>query len=86
MRLVRRHVEAELHRADDTAVELGGDQHGLVARDRSDDLLEERCRIVAAERQHEADLTRRCFDADRDQHVGKLMRSRPVAGRGIEND
>ena len=82
MRLVRRHVETELHGADDAAVELGRDQHGLAARDRRDHLLEELRRVVAAKRQHEADA-RAAFDAI-DEDVGEFI-DRGLRGRGIED-
>ena len=82
MRLVRRHVETELHGADNAAVELGCDQHGLAARDRGDHLLEERDAIGATKRQHEADACA-AFDAV-DEDVGEFI-DRGLRGRGIEN-
>ena len=81
MRLVRRHVEAELHGADDAAIEPGGEQHRLVARHGRDHLLEEFRSVIVAERQHEADA-RAAFDAI-DKHIGEFL-DRSMRGRRIE--
>src|SRR5215212_10196086 len=70
MRLVRRHVEAKLHGADDAIIEFSRDQDGLAARDQRDNFLEELRRVISAERQHETD--RRAAGYAISEHIRKV--------------
>ncbi len=55
MLLVGRRVEPELRRADDFAVDAGGEQDDVAARNALNDFLVERRRVLARERVHEID-------------------------------
>src|SRR5215208_3620903 len=54
MALVRGHVEAELHRADERVAEIGAEEHRPVAGDGFDDAAPPRVGVVDRERPHEA--------------------------------
>ena len=82
MRLVGRRIEPELNGADDLAVELCGQQHGIACCHRACDLTEEDQRLVMPERRHETD-TGAAFDAI-DQHGGELI-ERAVRNRRLED-
>jgi hypothetical protein len=70
VRLVGRQREAELHRADDAAVNTRDQQSRLAARDFSCHLGEEGFAVLVLERRHEAH--RRAARDAVDQHLGEF--------------
>ena len=84
MRLVGRRIEPELNRADDLAVELCDEQHGIARSNRARDLSKEREPVIKRERRHETDAGA-TLDAI-DQHGSELLDRAICDRRGEDGD
>ena len=86
MRLVRRRIKPELHRADDAAVELGREQHRFAGGNGSGHPSEEFQSIMLRERRHEADAGATCdaIDQHGSEFVERAVGDRRFQGTNVE--